>query len=115
MFRIAFLHDSERDKRAYNRKVSDEAQVRVGWVMQIMTLAFPAKEAGSMTGRTRLRCATNLLLLPEGKKTDSRYLHDFKSHTWNVTLGLSTTAETRNQDFVVLVDEVQTTIVLNRC
>ena len=55
----------------------------------------------------------HLLLLPKGKKTHSRYLHDLKSHTRNITLGFATTTETRNQYFVVLVDEVQATVVLH--
>ena len=55
-----------------------------------------------------------LLLLPECKKTHTRYLHDFESHARNVTLGFATTTETGNQDFVVLVDEVQATVVLDR-
>lgn len=55
-----------------------------------------------------------LLFLPEGKKTHSRYFHDLKSHTRNITLGLAATTETRNKDFIVLVDKVQATVVLNR-
>ena len=54
----------------------------------------------------------HLLLLPEGKKTHSGYLYDLESHARNITLSLATTTETRNQDFVVLVNEVQATIVL---
>lgn len=57
----------------------------------------------------------HLFLLPKGKKTHSRYLHDLESHTRNITLSLATTTETRNQDFVVLVDKVQATIVLHGC
>ena len=56
--------------------------------------------------------AIHLFLLPKGKKTDSGYFHDFESHTRNVTLGLATTAETRDEDFIVLVDKVETAIVL---
>jgi len=52
-----------------------------------------------------------LLLLPKGKKAHSGYLHDLESYTRNITLSLATTTETGNQDFVVLVDEVQATIV----
>jgi len=52
-----------------------------------------------------------LLLLPEGKKTHSRHLHDLESHTRNITLSLATTTETGNQYFVVLVDEVKATVV----
>ena len=55
----------------------------------------------------------HLLLLPEGKKTNSGYLHDLESHTRDITLSLATTTETRNQDFIVLVDKVQATIILH--
>ena len=73
-------------------------------------------EKRRVSGGTKHRCqATHLLLLPKGKKTDSGYLHDLESYTRNITLGLATTTETRNQDFVVLVDEVQAAIVLYWC
>jgi len=45
------------------------------------------------------------------KKTDSGYFNDFESHAGNITFGLATTTETGNEDFIVLVDKVQTTIV----
>jgi hypothetical protein len=35
------------------------------------------------------------------------------THTGNITLGLALTTETGEEDFVVLVDEVQATIVGN--
>ena len=57
-------------------------------------------------GPTAGRQAIHLLLLPKGKKTDPRYFHDFESHAGNITLGLATTTETRDEDFIVLVDEV---------
>jgi len=78
-----------------------------------MTSAFPVGKICVSDG-TKPNCnAIYLLLLPEGKKTHSGYLHDLESHTRNITLSLPTTTETRNQDFVVLVDEVQATIVLH--
>ena len=54
----------------------------------------------------------HLLLLPKGEKTDSGYFHNLESHTGNITLGLATTAETRNEDLIVLVDKVETAIIL---
>jgi hypothetical protein len=45
----------------------------------------------------------SLLLLPEGKETDTRNLHDLESNTWDITLGLSSSTETGNEDLVVLV------------
>ena len=62
--------------------------------------------------------ATHLLLLPEGEKADTRDLDDLEADTGNITLGLATATETGDEDLVVLVDEVQATIVLrvrSRC
>ena len=55
---------------------------------------------------------THLLLFPERKKTNTRYLHNLEADTGNITLGLTATTKTRNEDFVVLVDEVEATIIL---
>jgi adenosyl cobinamide kinase/adenosyl cobinamide phosphate guanylyltransferase len=55
---------------------------------------------------------TNLLLLPESQKTNTRHLHDLEAHTGNITLGLSTATETGDEHFIVLVNEVEATIVL---
>ena len=53
-----------------------------------------------------------LLLLPEGEQANTRHLHDLKPHTGNITLGLATTTEARDEHLVVFVDEVQATIIL---
>jgi hypothetical protein len=55
-----------------------------------------------------------LLLLPESKQTNPGNLDDLEPDTGNITLGLATTTETRDQHLIVLVDEVQATIVLIR-
>ena len=55
---------------------------------------------------------THLLLLPESEETDTRDLDDLETNTGNITLGLTPATETGDQDLVVLVDEVQATIVL---
>lgn len=62
----------------------------------------------------RLASETNayLLFFPEGEQTDTRYLDDLEPHTGNITLGLATTTETRDEYFVVLVDKVKATIIL---
>jgi hypothetical protein len=57
---------------------------------------------------------TNLLLLPEGKQTNTRDLNDLESDTRNITLSLATTTETGDEDFIVLVDEVEATVILQR-
>ena len=62
--------------------------------------------------RTNTIRATHLLLFPESEKTDTRNLHNLETNTRNITLGLSTTTETGDEDLVVLVDEVQATVVL---
>ena len=55
-----------------------------------------------------------LLLLPEGEETNTRHFNDLEADTRNITLSLSATTETRDKDFVVLVNEVEATIVLKR-
>ena len=55
-----------------------------------------------------------LLLLPESKKADTRDLDDLEADTGDITLGLTTTTETGDEDLVVLIDEVQATIVLSQ-
>lgn len=57
-------------------------------------------------------CNPHLLLLPQGEKADTGDLDDLEADTRNITLGLAATTETRDEDFVVLVNEVQATIVL---
>lgn len=61
--------------------------------------------------KVRVGC-THLLLLPEGEKTNTRDLNDLETHTRNITLGFSTATETGDEDLVVLVDEVQATVIL---
>ena len=56
---------------------------------------------------------TYLLLLPQSKETDTRHLDDLETNTGNITLGLTTATEARDKDLVVLVDEVQATIILH--
>ena len=79
----------------------------------VYDLGFSCEGGRVSNGTTPSRNAIYLLLLPKGKKTHSGYLHDLESHTRNITLSLATTTEAGNQDFVVLVDEVQATIVLH--
>ena len=56
--------------------------------------------------------ATHLLLLPESEQADARDLDDLEADTGNITLGLSAATETRDEDLVVVVDEVEATVVL---
>ena len=60
---------------------------------------------------TNLRTGLLLLLPEEGRETHTRDLHDLETHTGNITLGLTLTTETGKEDFVVLIDEVQATVV----
>jgi hypothetical protein len=46
-------------------------------------------------------------------KTDSGDLDDLETDTRNISLGLSLTTETGEQDLVVLVHEIQTTVIRN--
>ena len=60
-----------------------------------------------------LRSWLLLLLLPQSGKTNTGNLDDLEANTWNISLGLALASETGKQDLVVLVDEVQATIVWN--
>lgn len=55
---------------------------------------------------------TDLLLLPQGEKANTRDLNDLKANSGNITLGLATTTEARDEDLIVLIDKVQATIIL---
>jgi len=46
-------------------------------------------------------------------KTDTGDLDDLETNTGNISLGLALTTETGEEDLVVLVDEVQTTVIGN--
>ena len=58
-----------------------------------------------------LRSGLLLLLLPQSRETDTRDLDDLETDTGNITLGLALATETGEKDLVVLIDEVQATIV----
>lgn len=58
-----------------------------------------------------LRTGLLLLLLPQGEQTDTGNLDDLEPHTGNITLGLALTTETSQEHLVVLVHEVQATVV----
>ncbi len=55
---------------------------------------------------------THLLLFPESEQTNARDLDDLKPYSGNITLGLATATEARDQNFVVLVHKVQATVIL---
>jgi len=55
---------------------------------------------------------THLLLFPQSQKTNTRDLHDLETHSRNITLGFTPTTETGDKDFIVLINEIQATIVL---
>lgn len=57
---------------------------------------------------------THLLLLPQSEETNTRDLHDLESDTRNITLSLAASAEARDKDFVIFVDEVEATIILSK-
>lgn len=60
-----------------------------------------------------LRTGLLLLLLPQSEQTNTGDLDDLETDTGNITLGLTLTTETSEENLVVLVDEVQATIVGN--
>ena len=62
-------------------------------------------------GALRLRAGLLLLLLPQSGETDTRDLDDLETYTGNITLGPALTTETGQENLVVLVDEVQATVI----
>ena len=58
-----------------------------------------------------LRTGLLNLLLPESKQRDTRDLDDLETDTRNITLSLTLSTKTGEQDFVVLIDKVQATII----
>jgi hypothetical protein len=60
---------------------------------------------------SRLRPGLLLLLLPQSGQTHTGNLDDLETHTGNITLGLALATESSEEDFVVLVDEVQATVI----
>ena len=66
-------------------------------------------------GGARRMYTSYLLFLPQGKKANTRYFHNLKAYSGNITLSFATATETRNEDLIVLVHKVQTTIILSRC
>jgi hypothetical protein len=75
-----------------------------------MTLAFPESSQGADWEFQIMR--THLLLFPQSEQTNSRHLHNLETYTRNITLGLTPTTETRDENFIVLIHKVQATIVL---
>ena len=61
--------------------------------------------------RILLRPRLLLLLLPQREQADTRDLDNLESNTGNITLGLALATKTSEQDLVVLVHEVQATVV----
>ena len=62
-------------------------------------------------GILRLGAGLLLLLLPQSGETDTGNLDDLEADTGNITLGLALTTETGQENLVVLVDEVQATVI----
>jgi hypothetical protein len=89
-----------------------EASDRIEEQETIYDLGFSCRNSEIwVTQQQRKR--TNLLLLPQSKKTNTGDLHNLETHTGNITLRLSSATEAGNEDFVILIDEVEATIVLN--
>lgn len=75
-----------------------------------ISLATPSTDCSSR-GSSRLRPGLLLLLLPQSRQTDAGDLDDLETNTRDITLGLALATESGEEDFVVLVDEVQATVV----
>ena len=79
-----------------------------------MSEASPVQpiDVGTNTGYQKF--LAHLLFLPQGKQTNPGYLHNLETNTWNITLGLAAATEARNEHLIILIDKVQTTIVLSQ-
>lgn len=58
-----------------------------------------------------LRARLLLLFLPQSEQTNTGDLDDLEPNTGNITLGLALATETSEEDFVVLVDEVEAAVI----
>ena len=65
-----------------------------------------------MSSDHRGEVGIHFLLLPKCKKTDAGHLDNLEAYTRNITFGFTTTTKTRDEDFVILVNEVEATIIL---
>ena len=86
----------------------------VSMIMCLSTQAYTAQKAPPLKPCLliiHLRSGLFLLLLPQSAQTNTRDLDHLESDTGNITLGLALSTETGDEDFVVLVDEVEATIV----
>lgn len=60
-------------------------------------------------------CTRLLLLVPEQcQERDTGDLDDLEANTWQITDGVPTSAETRDEDLIVLLNKVQTTVSRNK-
>jgi hypothetical protein len=72
---------------------------------------FPRSLFSSSPNPSPLRSWLLLFLLPQRRQTNTRDLDDLESHTGNITLCLPLTTKTSEEDLVVLVYEVETTVI----
>jgi len=60
---------------------------------------------------TSLRTRSFFLLFEEGQKRDIGHFHHLETNTWDITDGVSRSTESGDQDFVVFLDVIQTTVL----
>jgi hypothetical protein len=58
-----------------------------------------------------LRSRLLLLLLEKGEKRATGNLHNLETNPGNITDGVTTSTETRKEDLIVLINEVQATVI----
>lgn len=79
--------------------------------LQLPKFYHPLPNQLFLARSNRLRAGLLLLLLPQGEQTDTGNLDDLEADTGDITLGLALATETGEEDLVVLVDEVEATVV----
>ena len=77
-------------------------------------LGFSCRATSQKT-QWRKENISHLLLLPQGKETNTRYLHNLEAYSGNITLGFTTATETRNENLIILIHKVQATVILPQC
>lgn len=88
---------------------------RYRYIQSIMIWASPARQRVRRHNGGRRTYISHLLLLPQGKETNTRYLHNLEAYSGNITLGFTTATETRNENLIILIHKVQATVILPQC
>ena len=88
--------------------IENAAALSKPYTANVTPFPFPHSK---LSQTSPLRSWLLLLLFPQRRQTNTRDLDDLESHTRNISLRLALTTKTSEQNLVVLVYEVETTII----